>query len=185
MSLDWTTAVIAAVMSLGATRPARAQEIDTSRPVILAFDAGVCIPESGRFFSGHVTSPLAAGYLGVDLHVDLGTYVGLGAFGAIAPVFDGFVGGGSARFTQPWGSHAARVTAGLGPAYGSNGSILAVGDVSLEVRSQIGFALVMGPALGMTLNRVGDGRCGVDTCDTYIPPGSYVVLFRLGLGFNL
>jgi hypothetical protein len=172
------------VVSLGATRPAVAQQVDATRPVVFTLDAGVSLPLSGRFFGGFVTSPLILGFLGVDLHVDVSTYVGLGFFGELTPAL-GAVGGGSARFTQPWRGQPARVTAGLGPAYASSGAALAVGDVSLEVRSHIGVALLFGPAVQVVLNQIGNDRCGVDTCDAYVPPGSYLVLVRLGLGFSL
>jgi len=184
MRLDWTTAFLLVLMSLGGVRPARAQDATVSRPFILTFDSGICLPISGHFFGGYVTSPLALAYVGVSSHLDLSTHVGVGAFAALTPALGGVVGG-SARLTQPWSDHAVRLTAGVGPAYASSGSILVAGDVSLEVRSRGGGAFVFGPALAVAVNRVGDGHCGVDTCDVYIPPGAYVWLIRLGLGFNL
>ena len=184
MRLSWTIAGLAAATILGGTTPARAQAEDVTRPVIFTAGAGVSLPSSGRFFGGNVTSPLALGYLGVDVQVDLSTHGGMGAFAALIPALGGVVGG-SARLVQPWRSRVARVTAGLGPAYASSGSVLVTGDASLQIRSKAGFAMVLGPALAVAVNRVGDGQCGADTCTVYIPRGAWVALIRLGLGFNL
>ncbi len=93
--------------------------------------------------------------------------------------------GGTARLAGRWHDHV-RVTAGLGPTYAFGGNVLAEGDVALEIRSRPGFALVLGPKLGVALNKAGGGpsTC-VDSCDPVIPAGTYIVLFRMGLGFNL
>ena len=88
------------------------------------------------------------------------------------------------RFAGQWHDQF-RVTAGLGPRYATGGTVLAEGDVALEIRSRPGFALVLGPKLGVALN-TGDGTlfCGGD-CGAVVSAGTYFVLFRLGLGFNL
>jgi len=65
---------------------------------------------------------------------------------------------------------------------------LAEADVALEIRSGSGFALVVGPKLMVTLNPSGGEICAVGRptdCVAEVPAGTYSVLFRLGLGFNL
>ena len=55
-----------------------------------------------------------------------------------------------------------------------------------SIRSQMGFALVLGPKLGVALNTAGGspGLCA-GYCDPVVSAGTYFFLFRLGLGFNL
>lgn len=177
------------VEGLVGIRSVRAEEVvvrsPDQRPLLMTFGGGLCVPRSGQFFSGTGTA-LVFGYLDANLQVDLRRYLGVSAFAAAAPCVGGGMLGGTVRFTQPWDDdRAGRLTAGLGPSFGSGGEILAEADVSLEVRSQIGFAMVLGPKIAVALNHTGDARCGVDTCDVNVPPGSYLFLVRLGFGFNL
>jgi hypothetical protein len=44
---------------------------------------------------------------------------------------------------------------------------------------------VLGPKVAVALTYARDAKCGVGTCEVNIPPGSYLLLFRLGFGFNL
>jgi len=165
--------------------PARAQTETMSHPVTFAVDLGYGFPSSDRFLRGGLIgpSPLAYAYLGAELHVDLTTHVAMGLSAGFTAALGRFAGG-SVRLTQPWGADWYRGTAGLGPAYASNGSLLAVGDAGLELRSHLGVAVLIGPVIAVALNTAGADRCGVDTCEAYVPPGSYLVFFRLGLGLN-
>jgi hypothetical protein len=130
-------------------------------------------------------SPLLLGYLGGTLQLDVHGPFAANIFVGIGGCFT-VVAGGTARLVGQWHDHL-RVTAGVGPEYAAGGSLLAEGDVALEFRSQPGFALVLGPKLGVTLNRTGGGNASycVDSCDPVVSAGTYFVLIRLGLGFNI
>lgn len=148
--------------------------------MLLTIDLGYCGVPGNHPLTGE--SPLLLGYLGGTLELDLhgplaaNIFVGLGGcFTAVA--------GGTARFAGQW-NDGVRVTAGAGPMYAAGGSVVAEGDVALEIRSRPGFALVFGPKLGVTLNKTGGGNC-VDSCDPVVSAGTYFVLIRLGLGFNI
>ena len=169
-------------------RSVRAEEViprsPEPRPVLMTVGGGLCLPRSGQFYSG-TGSALPFVFLDANFQVDLRPYLAVSAFGAVAPCVGGGMFGGTARLAQPWDEGTARLTAGLGPSYGSGGEIMAEADVSLEIRSEIGFAMVLGPKVAVALNHAGDAKCGVDTCDVNVPPGSYLILFRLGFGFSL
>lgn len=177
------------VAGLVGVRSAHAEEVvvrpPEQRSFLMTVGGGLCVPKSGQFFSGDHTSELALGYLEANFQIDLRRYLGVSAFAAAAPCVGGGMLGGTARFAQPWDERSARLTAGLGPSFGSDGEILAEADVSLEIRSPIGFAMVLGPKIAVALNHAGEAKCGVDTCDVNVPPGSYLFLVRLGFGFNL
>ena len=182
-------AALAAVTLAGAlvaATPARAEDVP-SRPMVLTFDPGVCLMWEGRLLSPGA-SPLIA-YLGGTLELDLprpiaaSVFVGLG--GCLGAVI-----GGTVRYASPW-QGTVRVTAGGGPmlglvAFSGGAAALAEGDVALEIRSGPGFALVLGPKLAVTLNRSGgsDPHC-VDECPVDLPAGTYTLLFRMGVGFNI
>lgn len=194
MRLKRAIPVLLLAVALGGVRSARAQAVVQrsldQRSVMMTVGGGACLPRSGRFFSGYTQSELAFGYLEANFQVDLGrpslgVSLGASAFAAAAPCLGGGMLGGTMRIAQPWDERSGRWTLGLGPSIGSDGAILAEADVSLEVRSHFGFAMVLGPKLAVALNHAGDGKCGVDTCDVDVPPGSYLLLLRLGLGFNL
>jgi hypothetical protein len=181
-------ALLLVVAGLVGIRSARAEEVVVRSPdqrsLLMTVGGGLCVPKSGQLFSGYATE-LAFGYLEANFQIDLRRYLGVSAFAAAAPCVGGGMLGGTARFAQPWDESSVRLTAGLGPSFGSGGEILAEADVSLEIRSQIGFAMVVGPKIAVALNHAGDPKCGVDTCDVNVPPGSYLFLVRLGFGFNL
>jgi hypothetical protein len=165
---------------LVAPTPGRAQEAE-SRPLLLTIDPGYCAFSGGR---SPEARDLFGAYLGgtfqLDLHGPLAAnvFVGLGGCFTVSA-------GGTARFAGQWHDQV-RVTAGIGPAYASGGSVLAEGDVALEIRSQAGFALVLGPKLGVALNKAGGSPAFcVDNCDPVVSAGTYFVLIRLGLGFNI
>jgi hypothetical protein len=167
--------------SLVTASPARAQEAG-SRPMLLTVDPGFCAVASGHLTNGE-RSPFVnylGGTLQLDLHGPLAANVFVGLGGCLVASV-----GGTARLAGQWHDHV-RLTAGLGPTYAFGGNVLAEGDVALEIRSRPGFALVLGPKLGVALNKAGGGPsyC-VDNCDPVIPAGTYILLVRIGLGFNL
>ena len=185
MRSSWLVLALSLLGGPVAAAPVLAQESGpaASRPVLLTVDPGFCAVVNGHFTNiGQL--PLVERYLGVTFQLDLhgplaaNVFVGLGGCFAVTA-------GGTARFAGQWHDHV-RVTAGLGPTFALGGTVLAEGDVALEIRSRPGFALVLGPRLGVALN---SGRDVVSSCsgncDGVIPAGTYFVLFRLGLGFNL
>jgi len=182
LAFSWLGGPVAAAPVL-AQEPGPAPAAE-SRPVLLTVDPGFCAVVNGHFTNiGQL--PLVEHYLGVTFQLDLhgplaaNVFVGLGGCFAVTA-------GGTARFAGQWHDHI-RVTAGIGPTFALGGAVLGEGDVALEIRSRPGFALVLGPRLGVTLNSGHDvvsscsGNCG----DAVIPAGTYFVLFRLRLGFNL
>jgi hypothetical protein len=201
MRPGWLVPLLLVVVCLGGLRSARAQEVVhrslDQRSFLMSVGGGACLPRSGRFVAGSGNGGWNYGYLEANLELDLGPHLGAGSFGpaaprlgasafaAAAPCLGGGMLGGTVRVSQPWEERTGRWTAGLGPSIGSDGAVLAEADVSLEVRSRIGFALVLGPKLAVALNHAGGGPCGVDTCGVDVPPGSFLLLLRLGLGFNL
>jgi hypothetical protein len=179
-------AAVALAGALAAATPARAQNV-ASRPMILTFDPGVCLMWEGRFFSPGA-SPLVA-YLGGTLQLDLPRPIAANIFVGLGGCL-GAVVGGTVRYASPWAG-AVRVTAGGGPmlgvvAFAGGTATLAEGDVALEIRSRPGFVVVLGPKLAVTLNRSGGGdpHC-VDECPVDLPAGTYTLLFRMGVGFNI
>jgi hypothetical protein len=182
MRLSWLVLAPSIFGGLVTASPARAQETE-SRPLLLTVDPGFCAVANGHLTSNGERSPFV-NYLGgtfqLDLHGPLAANVFVGLGGCLLASI-----GGTARLAGQWHDHV-RVTAGLGPTYASGGTVLAEGDVALEIRSRPGFALVLGPKLGVALNKAGGSLsyC-VDNCNPSLPAGTYIVLFRLGLGFNL
>ena len=183
-----TVPLLLVVVGLVGIRSASADEVVVRSPdqrsFLMTVGGGLCVPRSGQFFSGYA-SELAAGYLEANFQIDLRRYLAVSAFAAVAPCVGGGMLGGTARLAQPWDDRTARLTAGVGPSFASAGEIMAEADVSIEIRSQIGFAMVLGPKIAVALNHAGDAKCGVDTCDVNVPPGSYLFLVRMGFGFNL
>jgi hypothetical protein len=180
MRLSWTILAFSLFGSLVVPSLVRAQEIE-SRPVLLTFDPGYCALAGGHSPGVH---DLLGVYLGGTLQLDLHGPLAANVFVGLGGCFT-VTAGGTARFAGQWHDQF-RVTAGLGPSYATGGSVLAEGDVALEIRSQIGFALVLGPKLGVALNTAGGspGLCA-GYCDPVVSAGTYFFLFRLGLGFNL
>jgi hypothetical protein len=188
MRLSWLVLACSLFGGLVAATPARSQDAQPaesaeSRPVLLTVDPGFCAVVNGHFTNiGQI--PLVEHYLGVTFQLDLrgplaaNVFVGLGGCFAITA-------GGTARLAGQWHDHL-RVTAGVGPTYAVGGAVLAEGDVALEIRSRPGFALVLGPRLGVALSSGADviSSCS-GSCNGGVPAGTYFVLFRLGLGFNL
>ncbi len=180
MRLSWAILVLSLLGGLVAASPVRAQEAE-SRPVLLTVDPGYCAFAGGRSPSAR---SLLNAYLGGTFQLDLHGPLAANVFVGIGGCFT-VSAGGTARFSGQWHDQV-RITAGVGPSYASGGSVLAEGDVALEIRSQPGFALVLGPKLGVTLNTVGGGPAlCVDSCDPVVSAGTYFFLFRLGLGFNI
>ena len=180
MRLSWLILAFSLFGGLVAAPPVRAQEAE-SRPLLLTVDPGYCAfaggrsPEARDFFGAYL-----GGTFQLDLHGPLAAnmFVGLGGcFTASA--------GGTVRLAGQWHDQF-RVTAGIGPTYATGGSVLAEGDVALEIRSQVGFALVLGPKLGFALNTAGGSPAFcAGNCDPVVSAGTYFVIIRLGLGFNL
>jgi hypothetical protein len=182
MKLSWATSALLLIGGLAGASTARAQEAEP-RPMLLTIDLGYCgVPGNHPITGGN---PVLLGYLGgtlqLDLHGPLAANIFVGLGGCLT-----VVAGGTARFAGQWHDDV-RVTAGVGPMYAAGGSLLAEGDVALEIRSRAGFAFVVGPKLGVTLNRTGGGNLSscVDSCDPVVSAGTYFVLIRLGLGFNI
>jgi hypothetical protein len=175
MRLSWVMVAFSLVGGLVAASPARAQETEL-RPLLLTVDPGFCAVRDGH---GSLASErYLGGTLQLDLHRPLAANIFVGLGGCLTVVV-----GGTARLAGQWHDHV-RLTGGLGPMYASGGSVLAEGDVALEIRSRPGFALVLGPRLAVTLNETGERKC-IDSCDPVVPAGTYIFLFRLGLGFNI
>jgi len=180
-------AVLVVVGALASAAPARANE-GNSRPVLLTLDPGICLLHS---FESSTSSygQLFLAYLGGTLQLDLPGPLAANAFVGIFGCY-GLSAGGTIRYAAKL-SGATRLTAGVGPMIATvpGWTALAEGDVALEIRSGSGFELVVGPKLMVTLERSGVGEIcplGRPTdCVAPVPPGTYSVLFRLGLGFNL
>ena len=180
MRLSWAILALSLFGGLVAPSPVRAQEIE-SRPMLLTFDPGYCALAGGHSPGAH---SLLGAYLGGTLQLDLHGPLAANVFVGLGGCFT-VTAGGTARFAGQWHDQV-RVTAGIGPTYASGGSVLAEGDVALEIRSPAGFALVLGPKLGVALNTaVNAPAFCVDNCDPVVSAGTYFVLIRLGLGFNI
>ena len=180
MRLSWAILVLSPLSGLVAASPVRAQEAE-SRPLLLTIDPGYCAFSGGR---SPEARDLFGAYLGGTFQLDLHGPLAANVFVGLGGCFTASTGG-TLRFAGQWHDQF-RVTAGVGPSYATGGSVLAEGDVALEIRSQMGFALVLGPKLGLALNTAGGspGLCA-GYCDPVVSAGTYFFLFRLGLGFNI